>query len=283
MAKVFSFKHITLALMVCLLSACANKGGDPKELALRTEQQYYEAAQKAMKSNNFLLAIEQLQQLESRYPFGNYSEQVKLDLIYAYYRSLDYSAAAAQANYFIRQFPDHPEVDYAYYMRGLSAYNIDRGFIARFLPTDPSERDIEPAKQAYDYFHDFLEHFPNSEFAPDARQRIIYIRNVLADHELKVAEFYIKRKAYLAAANRGRYVVEHFQGTPAVPDALATMVMAYSNLGMKDLAEKSQQLLVSNYPDYKKLDEDGKLVFQEEIRKADRSVLNIMTFGLLGS
>lgn len=283
MVKDFTFKHIALALMVCLLAACANKGGDPKELALRTEQQYYEAAQKAMNSNNFLLAIEQLQQLESRYPFGAYSEQVKLDLIYAYYRSLDYSAAAAQASYFIRQYPDHPEVDYAYYMRGLSAYNIDRGFIARFLPTDPSERDIDPAKEAYDYFKAFLENFPNSEYAPDARQRMVHIRNVLAEHELKVADFYVKRKAYLAAANRGQYVVEHFQGTPAVPDALAMMVMAYSNLGMKDLAQTAQQLLAKNYPDYEKLDENGKLVFQEEIRKADRSMLNIMTFGLLGT
>lgn len=279
-----SLKKLPLLVLLVLgfVVGCASDGGNKAAQRQLTEQQYYEDAQKAMKSNNYLLAIEQLQQLESRFPFGRYAEQAQLDLIFSYYKSLDYGSSAAQAERFIRQYPDHEEVDYAYYMRGLASYSIDRGLLARFLPSDPSERDMAPAKEAFEQFKRFIEKFPDSEYSHDARQRMLYLKNLLADHEVKVANYYIKRKAYLAAANRGRYVVEHFQGTPAVPKALAMMVKAYTNLGISDLAAASEEILVTNFPDYPEL-EDGKLAFKKEIRNEDRSWLNIMTFGLIGS
>ena len=277
--------RITLVLMAVLtivLAGCSSSGNNKQNQRQLTEQQYYEDAQKAMKSNNYLLAIEQLQQLESRFPFGRFAEQAQLDLIFAYYKSLDYGSSAAQAERFIRQYPDHEEIDYAYYMRGLASYSIDRGLLSRFLPTDPSERDMAPARSAFEQFKQFVEKFPDSEYAHDARQRMLYLKNLLADHEIKVANYYVKRKAYLAAANRGRYVVEHFQGTPAVPEALAMMVQAYTNLGITDLAEESETILAQNFPDYPEL-ENGKLAFKKEVLNEDRSWLNIMTFGLIGS
>jgi len=264
-----------------VVTGCANNL-DKAQQRLQTEKQYYEDAQKAMKSNNFLLAIEQLQQLELRFPFGRYAEQTQLDLIYAYYRSLDYGSSSAQADRFIRQYPNHKELDYAYYMRGLASYSIDRDLLSRFLPTDPSERDIAPAKEAFTLFARFLEKFPDSEYAPDALQRMVYLKSLLAQHEVKVARYYIKRKAYVAAANRGRYVLEHFQGSSAMPDALAVMVEAYSNLGMDDLAAQAEATLVRNFPDYKELD-NGRLVFNKEVAAEDRSWINIMSFGLIGS
>ncbi len=228
------------------------------------------------------MAIEQLEQLESRYPFGQYADQAQLDLIYAYYKSLDYDTAASHADRFIRLHPEHSNVDYAYYLKGLSIYSVDRGLLARFLPTTPSERDILPAKKAFTAFSRLVAKFPNSQYTADAHQRLIYLRNLLADHEVLVARFYIKRRAYLAAANRGRYVVENLQGTPAVADGLAIMVEAYRNMALDDLAKTAEQNLAHNFPDYPGLTSDGQLSIKRAINNDERSWLNIITFGLLG-
>lgn len=264
-----------------LLIACstANKNKPSQQLS---EQQYYEDAQKAINSNNYLMAVEHLQQLESRFPFGRYAEQAQLDLIFTYYKNLDYSSALASCGRFIRLHPDHPNVDYAYYMRGLSSYSIDRGLLARFLPTEPSQRDMQPAKTSFLHFNVLVTKYPNSRYAEDARQRMIYLRGLLAENELYVAEYYMKRRAFLAAANRGRYVVENYQSTPSVPRGLAMMVKAYRNLDLNDLADNALKILHKNYPDYDELNEKGELVYKTEVRNDERSWLNILSFGLVG-
>jgi len=255
-------------------TGCASKDGPLKQ---RSEQAYYEAAQSAIDSENYLTAVEQLEQLESRFPFGRYAVQTQLDLIYAYYQSADYTSAALQAERFIRQHNTHPDVDYAYYMKGLANFSTDRGLMARILPTKPSQRDIYPMRTAFSDFSQLLNKFPSSRYASDARQRMIYLRNLLAEHEMQVAQYYVDREAYLAALNRAQTVLANYPQTPAVPDAMVLSVKMYQQLGLKDLALTSLELLNTNYPNHPELDETGSLRF---VPKKRLPFHHWFTFGL---
>lgn len=265
-----------IILLAALVGGCAS---DPKTPQL-SERQFYQEAQDAIGSNNMTLAIERLQGLESRYPFGRYAAQAKLDLIYCHYRALDYEAAAANAERFINTYPDHAQLDYAYYMKGLSSYSVDRGLLERFIPSDFTERDMGPARESFEDFNRLINRFPNSVYAADARQRMVYLRNLLAAYELKAADFYMRRGAYVAAANRGRYIVENFDTSPAVPDGLAIMAKAYAELGLVDLQRSTVNVLRHNYPDHPALDEQGELDY-EPGKRGKRSLLSVVSFGLL--
>lgn len=265
-----------IILLAALVGGCAS---DPKTPQL-SERQFYQEAQEAIGSNNMTLAIERLQGLESRYPFGRYAAQAKLDLIYCHYRALDYEAAAANAERFINTYPDHSQLDYAYYMKGLSSYSVDRGLLERFIPSDFTERDMGPARESFEDFNRLINRFPNSVYAADARQRMVYLRNLLAAYELKAADFYMRRGAYVAAANRGRYIVENFDTSPAVPDGLAIMAKAYAELGLDDLKQSAVTVLRHNYPDHPALDEKGNLDY-EPGKRGKRSLLSVVSFGLL--
>lgn len=265
-----------LVLMAAFLFGCASDGDKPEET---TEKQIYNEAQKHLESGNFSLAVKNLQLLESRFPFGPYAEQAQLEIIYAHYRSHEPEAAIAAADRFIRLHPNHPNVDYAYYMRGLANYTEGEGLLERFLPTDMSQRDPGAAIQSFEDFRQLLQRFPDSEYAEDARARMIYLRNRLARYEINVANYYFKRRAYLAAANRGRYVVENLPQTPAVPDALAVMVQAYLLLDMDDLANQALSVLRANYPDHPSLDENGNFISQAR-KDQERTWLNRTTLGL---
>ena len=274
-------KPLLLLIAATLFFAgCASK--EVQEPVESTEQAYYQNAKKALKSNRFNSAVELLEELESRYPFGRYAEQAQLDLIYAHYRSFNYEASRAAAERFLRLHPDHEQIDYVIYMRGLASFEQDRSIIDRFLPTDSTKRDPGAANEAIADFALLLSRFPNSEYAPDARSRLIHLRNLLAGYEIHVARYYLKRQAYVAAASRGRYVVENYQQTPAVADALAVMVEAYSQLGKTDLANQSKDILALNYPDYPALRSDGGFDIDRTSVGSKRSLLNIVTLGLLG-
>lgn len=260
------------------MTGCTSSGHS--QLEQLTERQYYQEAQDAMDNNKFLQAVERLQQLESRYPFGRYAEQAQLELIYCYYRTLDYEAAAATAERFIRLHPDHPKLDYAYYMKGLASYSVDRGLIERFIPTDFSERDMGPARQSFDDFNRLINRFPNSQYVQDARQRMIYLRNLLAAYQLKVANYYMKRGAYVSVAKRAAHVIEHFDKTPSLPEALSLQAKAYLELGLDDLAEQTVKVLAYNYPEYPELKDDGSLKYEPGNRHKV-SLLSVFTFGLL--
>lgn len=279
MHKIFPLLLIVAGLLNSVwLVGCTSSGHS--QLEQLTERQYYEEAQSAMDSNKFLQAVERLQQLESRYPFGRYAEQAQLELIYCYYRTLDYEAAAVTAERFIRLHPDHPKLDYAYYMKGLASYSVDRGLLERFIPTDFSERDMGPARQSFDDFNRLINRFPNSQYVQDARQRMIYLRNLLAAYQLKVANYYMKRGAYVSVAKRAAHVIKHFDKTPAVPEALALQTKAYLELGLTDLADKSVQVLRYNFPEYRELREDGTLDYQPGSRRTS-SLLSVISFGLI--
>lgn len=270
-------RRLILSLLACLfLAACATTEVE-EELS---ERQYYEEAQKALENEQYNLASEKLEALDARYPFGRYAEQGKLDMMYAYFQSSDFLAAGAMADRFIRMHPDHAQLDYAYYMKGLSAYTADRSLFDRFIPSDLSERDLLPIQEAFNDFSRLLNRFPNSKYAPDARKRMIYLRNLLADHELRAARWYMRRTAYVAALTRARFVVENYDRTPAMAESLAIMYKAYRELGLDELASDSLRVLVHNYPDYPELATGGTLPY--EPGKAGRqTLLSVVTFGLM--
>ena len=283
MILVFS-RCATQALLISLLlfiSGCSWFGGDDDELIADSgEQQMYREAQRHLKNENFSLAVRSLQGLESRYPFGQYAEQAQLELIYAHYSAYEFAAANEAADRFIRLHPRHPNVDYAYYMKGLAAYDIEPGFFSRFIPSDDTKRDVSHIQTAFAEFAQLLARFPDSAYAPDARQRMVHMRNMLARNEIHVANYYFRRGAYMAALNRGKYVVEHMQQTPSVADGLAIMGQAYLLLGLDDLAEDSIAVLCENYPDHPNLTSGCEFDSVYTMDGLQRSWINQATLGL---
>jgi outer membrane protein assembly factor BamD len=271
-----------LIVLSLLLVACwpfGKKHGD-QELKT-TEQMLYRSSQSSLRSANYDEAIKRLQQLEARFPFGRYAEQAQLELIYANYMSYKMDAATSAADRFIRLHPQHPNVDYAYYMKGLAAFNENRGLLDRFAMADITTRDPTASRTSFVDFSELIERFPSSPYAPDARQRMIYLRNLLARYEINVARFYMRRGAYVAAANRARNVVEHYSQTQSTADALAILVEANWRLGLPEAAQQALQVLALNDPAYPALDGAGHFVFKQQVLNRNRSWLNLMTFGLL--
>ncbi len=275
-------KHLLLFITILAISGCGIfNSTDPGDVGEGfTEQEIYERALEAADSGRRDLAIAYLQNLESQFPFGEYAEQSQLELIYLYYRSSDYERALDAANRFIRLHPEHANVDYAYYMRGLISFTRDGSILGRFMPTDLAQRDPGAARDSFAFFSELIARYPESQYAPDARKRMVYLRNLLARSEIEVANYYFKRGAYLAATNRGRYVVENYAGTPAVADGLAVMAQGYTILGYDDLADSAVAVLRENFPDHPALDDSGNLAERDILSGQQRSVTNRLTFGL---
>jgi len=243
--------RIFVILLFSGLAACSS--GPTNEYQTYPElnaRELYESALESMKTGNFGSAIRRLEALDLRYPFGAYSQQSQLDLIYAYYKRGDSESAISTADRFIRQNPRHANVDYAYYMKGLVNFNSEVGFFQEVFAAKLSERDASSARTAFEDFAELMRRYPESNYAADARQRMIFLRNRLADYEIHVARYYMTRDAYLAAANRAKYVVEHYPKTPAVADALNIMASAYDILELTDLAADARTVLKHNFPDY---------------------------------
>ncbi|MCM2973713.1 outer membrane protein assembly factor BamD [Larsenimonas suaedae] len=235
-----------LALTLGLLAGCAGDGN--KQTQDAPEQQLYQQAQKALDDGRYSAAVNYLEALDSRYPFGDYAEQAQLELIYGYYQVENWDQTRAAASRFIRLHPDNAQVDYAYYLRGLAAWEAGRFSLEGLDLIDISKRDLGATRDAYVDFGELVRRFPDSPYAPDARQRIIYLRNVLARNELQAADFYLRKEAYTAAVKRGQWVIDHYPQTPATRDALAVMVEGYLGLGMKDRAREVLTELIKNDP-----------------------------------
>lgn len=208
----------------------------------------YSKGKKRIQDKKFTSAIKDFEAIEARFPYGELSEKSQLGLIYAHYKKNDAASALAAIERFIRMYPKHPQVDYVHYMKGLVHHENYVGTVTAYLPVDKSARDVTEAKSAFDAFKTLINKFPNSEYLKDARQRMVFLRNEFAKHEIHVAEYYMKREAYLAAANRASYVVKHFDKTTSIPDALVIMHKAYSKLGMQTLAKSAFDTLKVNFP-----------------------------------
>lgn len=271
----------SLLLAECLLlTGCASSKNSKYDYM--SEDELYQEARENMIARKFSRAKEAYQMLETRYPFGQYAEQSQLEVISAYYQSSDYDLAVAAADRFLRLHPDHPEGDYALYYKGLSNFDANRSLFDRFFSMDMSKRDPGAARDAFNDFAELVTKYPDSRFAGDSRARMAHLRNLLARHEVHVANYYFKRGAYTAAANRGRYVVEHYQESTAVSDGLAIMVQAYQLLDMKDLAADSLAVLKKNYPRHESLDANGNFISKFSLEAAEESRLAKGTGGLFG-
>jgi outer membrane protein assembly factor BamD len=219
-----------------------------------SEQKFYSEASEALKDGDYEQAIKYYEGLEARYPFGRYAMQAQLDVAYANYRSGETEAAIAAADRFIKLHPQDPHVDYAYYLKGLINYNRKFGFLDRYLPTDPSQRDPSSVQDSFQNFSELVTKFPNSSYAKDARQRMLYLRDNIAKNEIHAARYYLRRKAFLAAANRAKYVIENYPQTTVIRDALLIMIEAYRELGLCNLESDANRVLELN-------DANGTFVF----------------------
>ena len=249
MPKPKRFKPFLLLVLLLTLSACAFFSEKKDATAEWTASRFYAEAKQALDDGDYQTAIGYYEKLQARYPFGRYAQQSQLELIYAYYKDEQPDAAIAAADRFIRTNPRHPFVDYAYYMKGRVNFSRGATILDRVLPSDPTKTDTESVMQSYNDFAELVQKFPNSKYTQDSRQRMIYLHNNLANYEINVADYYMRRKAYVAAANRAKYVLENYARTSAVVDALAIMTEAYIKLGLDDLAADSLRVLQLNYPD----------------------------------
>lgn len=239
---------LILALLAATLVGCG--GGKDLELLTSNEdaRQLYEQASSALKGARFDVAVQYFQSLEARYPFSPYALQGQLDMAYAYFRNNRPEEAISEADRFIRFNPTHPNVDYAYYIKGLANFSHRKGFLHGWFPRDPANFDQKALHDAFNDFSQLVRRFPDSQYAPDAHQRMIFIRNLLARHEIHVANHYLQRKAWVAAANRANDVLENFGNTPANEDALVVLVKSYRELGLTASYQKVLDTLRLNYP-----------------------------------
>ncbi|MCW9028126.1 MAG: outer membrane protein assembly factor BamD, partial [Kangiella sp.] len=225
---------IVLALLVLALAGCSSTPKEPNlknsKVGSMTAQELFDGAKSSMSGGNYVRATELLEEIDTRYPFGRISEQAKLELIYAYFKRADYESGQALADRFLRQHPQHDNADYVYYMKGVMHYEQEVGAFKEVFAADIEKRDTSNLKAAFDNLKALVEVYPESKYAPDARLRMVQIRNLLADYELHVARYYMQRDTYIAAANRAKYIVENFPKTPAVPSALEILVNSYKIL-----------------------------------------------------
>jgi outer membrane protein assembly factor BamD len=244
------FAVLSLALVVSGCGLLPDKIDETKDWSA---QKLYSEAKASLNEGDYQTAIDYYEKLEARYPFGKFAQQAQLEIAYAYYKYDEPESAIAAADRFIRLHPKHPSVDYAHYVKGLANFNRGKGLVERYLPTDASQRDQGAALQSFNDFAELVRRYPDSRYADDAAKRMQYLKNNLAMYEIHVARYYMKRGAYVAAANRAKYVIENYPKTPATPDALVLMVKAYRQLDLTDLANDALRVLELNYPDHPEL------------------------------
>jgi outer membrane protein assembly factor BamD len=268
---------VSLIMTGCSSLSSLKRDKKPDAGPKMSERAYYEDAQRSLNASQFDEATRSLQALDTYYPVGPYTEQSQLDLMYSNLRKSDFAGAASVADRFIRLYPNHAQLDYAYYLRGVANMETGNDGLLRYTNLNQAHRDTSFLRLAYNNFTDFLKRFPNSRFAPDATQRLRFMVNQFAESEINVARFQIKRHAWMAAVQRARWVIEYYPQTPQVPEALATAAYSYQKMGMADLAQPYVELLKINYP---------ALVDGNQVRlsaaQTQASLLNRLTLGIAG-
>ncbi|MCF6226494.1 MAG: outer membrane protein assembly factor BamD [Xanthomonadales bacterium] len=239
-------RTLGLLLLTLFLFACGSKS-DLHEG--RSADELYLEAKAAVTKGNYSKAAQMFSQLQTRYPFGRYTEQAQLEMAFAQYRLEQPDQAIATLDRFVKTYPAHPNIDYALYLKGLVNFEENYGFLSKIFPSRVRDRDQTIARQSFNDFNELLRRFPDSQYTPDARQRMVYLKNNLAGYEIEVAQYYMRRTAYIAAANRARYVLETYPGTPDTSVALQILHQAYTALEMQELADSSLRVLAMNFPD----------------------------------
>ena len=237
------------SLLALLLQACAIFG-DPTDLDDTKgwqAERIYRAGEERMIDKDYDKAIGYFQKLESRFPHGKYATQAQLEIAYAYYKKSDPISCVAAADRFIKLHPNHPNIDYAYYLKGLATFN-ERGFIEKYTAQEISDRDPKTLKLSFAAFKELTDRYPKSRYFKDATQRMVYLVNSLSQHEMHVARYYMKRQAYLAALNRAKYVLEYYPNSNSVEEALVVSISAYDYMDLEDLKNDSLRVLKTNYP-----------------------------------
>ena len=234
---------------VLAVAGCGTTSEPPDETAGWSAQRLYGEAQDAMQQRDWPKAIQYLQKLEARYPYGRYAQQAQLEVAYAHWKDFERASAIAAAERFIKLYPNHDNVDYAYYLKGLINFTENEGLFAFLSDPDMAERDPKAAHEAFAAFREVVTRFPLSRYAADSAERMRYLVNALARHEVHVARYYVKRGAYLAAANRAQQAVANYPEAPAVEEAVHIMMQSYGALGLKDLQADAERVMRRNFPD----------------------------------
>ena len=236
-----------VALLV-LLAGCGGTGMDKDETIGWSAEKLYTEARDAMSGNQWDKAIKMFEKLESRYPYGRYAQQAQLEEAYAYFRQGEQASAISACDRFMRLHPNHPNVDYAYYLKGLVNFNEDIGVFGNVTQQDQTERDPQAAKDSFNAFKDLVAKFPTSKYTPDAVQRMHYLTNFLAAHDVHVAKYYLKRGAYIAAADRAQLSLKRYPNAPANEDALIIVIRSYDAMGLNDLRDDAIRVMKQNFP-----------------------------------
>ncbi len=238
-----------LSLLVVLVLAFTVGCNREKRDDDRGADEIYAAAQRALNARNYNGAIEQYRQLTTRYPFGRHAEQAQLDMAYAMFRANQSERALTTLDRFIRTYPTHPNVDYAWYLKGVVHYEQAMGFLRRLFPDQVVDRDQQSARRAFSDFRELIQRHPESRYVADARQRMVFLRNVMAEYEISVGEYYFRRGAYIGALNRARYTIENFPGAPANVDALELMERSFQRMELDELAADTRRVIDYNFAD----------------------------------
>ena len=240
---------LTLLLLIVAVAACS-RGTRQSRMDTLPADSLYETANEALQKNNNGRAIRYYQRLIARFPFGIYTEQAQLEMAYAQYRLKEPDQAISTIDRFLKTYPTHADADYAQYLRGVINFYREASFIGRYIELDASQRDQGATRQSFIDFSKLLRDYPDSRYADDARQRMVYLRNAMARHEVQIAQYYLRRGAYVAAVNRSKAVLENYQQAPESADALAIMVESYTRLGEQALADDTRRVLELNHPDH---------------------------------
>jgi outer membrane protein assembly factor BamD len=240
---------VLAALAVFAAPGCGMfSGAQDDPTAGWSAQQLYNEAKEAMVLREWPKAIQHFGKLEARYPYGRYAQQAQLEVAYCHYKDGERALAIAAADRFIKLYPNHPSVDYAYYLKGLVNFNEDIGLLAYITTPDMSDRDPKASRDAFDAFKEVVTRFPESRYAADSAARMRYLVNALASHEVHVARYYMRRGAYIAAANRAQYAIKNYPQAPALEEAVFILVKAYDALGMAELRDAADRVMQKNFP-----------------------------------
>lgn len=244
---------VALLALATVLAGCSFLDDKKDETAGWSANKLYGEAKDAISGRDWQKAIKYLEKLEARYPYGRYAQQAQIEIAYCYYKDNERASAIAAADRFIKLHPNHPSVDYVYYLKGLVNFNEDGGLFARFSQQDMTERDPKGAREAFAAFRELVTRFPESKYAADGAARMRYLVNALAQNEIHVARYYMKRNGFVAAANRAQSVLQNYPQSPSVEEAVFIMVKAYDALGMTELRDGADKVMRTNFPQSKYL------------------------------